>query len=91
MVPYLAGLFFAGVISLIYGYRWGRKSVNNEIFEKAKMEYMEHFAKNVNRSMDEIINQIDENLKQELERLYQERDELINKIEKMNKEKEKNK
>lgn len=90
MAPYLVGLFLAGVISLIYGYRWGRKSVNNEIFEKAKIEYMEHFAKNVNQSMDKIMDQIDENLKQELERLYQERDELLNELEELNKEKEKN-
>ena len=90
MAPYLVGLFLAGVISLIYGYRWGRKSVNNEIFEKAKIEYMEHFAKNVNQSVDKIMDQIDENLKQELERLYQERDELLNKLEELNKEKEKN-
>ena len=91
MEAYLVGLFFAGIISLIYGYRWGKRSINNEIFEKAKQEYMEHFAKNVNNSMDVILDQVDENLKKELEQLYQERNELLDKLEKMNKEKEKNK
>lgn len=92
MGAYLTGLFFAGVVSLVYGYRWGRRSINNEIFEKAKKEYIEHFAKNFNEPMMEgIIGQIDEKLKQEIEQLYQERSELLDKIEKMNKEKEKNK
>lgn len=91
MGVYLTGLFFAGVVSLIYGYRWGRRSISHEIFEKAKKEYMEHFTKNFNESMEGIIGQIDEKLKQEIEQLYQERSELLDKIEKINKDKEKEK
>ena len=91
MEAYLVGLFFAGIISLIYGYRWGKRSINNEIFEKAKQEYIELFEKNVNSSMDAVLDRVDKNLKKELEQLYQERNELLDKLEKMNKEKEKNK